>query len=473
MPSVSDDFIYTPINGIATDLPEFPLNKIVQLAGVTPTTIKQAYTDAGFQWSTKAYSQGRVNGLFIQMQSAWCGHAHDPGEKELHSGVIGGHLNGSVNGNHVFNYASGSIRIDKLPADPDAPGLEWSQDYRRYGGAGGTYGNYTPPGEFSDMLPDGSMGAEHTYGSVVYDQHTKALRFFRGAHWTLNTARHATEPGRWTRHENIKRTDGTDHWSDTYQHLFWDATNRVVVGSNPVKYAPLTWGEYDPATNVWTSKWVGADLDAGICHACEMGEHEIIVKSMRRNNSAAEAYNIWDKRTRAFRWSTAQPVINPINYADGISQTWNISVWNEMTSMVYVDDWGLALIRTNGGGNRNKWWTFNPETGEQLPFTPEGYPMPFADRVGNKWVYDRAMHMLVFVNPVSETGSMYYLMRTGEMTDPVEPPIDPVDPPTDPVEPPVEPPTLEETVADHEARITAIEQALQEVSAAIEGNSGV
>ena len=79
----------------------------------------------------------------------------------------GGHHGSTLNGIWAINLTTLEWYIERMPSDPYAKGLEWSEEYWNAP-------HWTPYRPFEatpakDMLPDGEPTSRHTYQGVWYD----------------------------------------------------------------------------------------------------------------------------------------------------------------------------------------------------------------------------------------------------------------------------------------------------------------
>lgn len=212
-----------------------PINEWCVVSGAALSQIAAQLDAIGI--NRAAYDYGTSNGTIAPTITPWTGVAvdHESGDVWFPRG--GGHADSSFNGVWRLNLETmgggAGWHVEHLPSNPDAPGFEWSSEYR----ASGSFTTYIPytttTHDSGDILPDGKPTSSHTYGGVWFDPVRKKVGTSRYSRWQYNTLTKQWDRGLWTALAGPMGIYGHAHW-DKYR-------SRVIIisqqGLTSVRFA--------------------------------------------------------------------------------------------------------------------------------------------------------------------------------------------------------------------------------------------
>ena len=377
-----------------------PLDQWCRVSGTAVEQLHTLLAAGGFNRATMVASNDKT---VLSTFNAWVGGALAGSKFVIPWG--GGHADSSING--VWSLALERIgggsgwEVLDMPSNPNAPGFEWSANYRALIGTT-TYTTYVPndePGGFNDdILPDGKPTSRHQYGGIWYDATRNVVGQSRVRKHTFNLGTSAITSARWT-------IGGADNATAIGTHLYYSPTNDEVVGyfaRNDGDY--YSWdrsaasgsalisvgGPSAAGVGVWVS------YSTGLTTCQKPGTEEIICRWWRFGNEHLATYNM---ATRLWVYHGTVSGSSSNNE-------------EEMNAMAYVPEWDAVLFRA---AYTATWRVINMTTRVATAYTPPGIAPPYATWPGNKMFRYQARKCLVYITPTATGTDAVYVMRTGAL----------------------------------------------------------
>ena len=380
-----------------------PLNEWCVVSGAALSQIASQLDALGV--NRAAYDYGTSNGAITATITPWTGVAVDHENSMVYFPRGGGHADSSLNGTWKLNLermgGGAGFDIEDMPSNPDAPGFEWSADYRVP--TTGSFSVYTPytssdgnQYDRADILPDGKPVSLHTYGGVWHDPLRNKIGSLRNSRWQYSLTTKTWQRALWASPVNARPT--------IYGHAHWDSyigAVRIFASTNDVGGQ---WWIYDDATQTSTLM-PGAGMtgsDASTWATCGDGRYIYVTGS----TATGEKYSIFDMQTATWIVQGA-----PVT---GVSLVYDYTF--DMSGLVYIPEWGKCihyLSRLSVDGHRLR--TFDPATGEMTAYSPPGANVINGNSrwVGNKLFYYPRRKCVVFIDPISDATDCVYVMRVG------------------------------------------------------------
>ena len=380
-----------------------PLNQWCVVSGAALSQIASQLDAMGI--NRAAYDYGTSNGAITATITPWTGVAVDHENSMVYFPRGGGHADSSLNGTWKLNLermgAGDGFYVEQAPSNPDAPGYEWSADYRVP--TTGSFSVYTPytssdgnQYDRADVLPDGKPVSLHTYNGVWHDPLRQKIGSLRNSRWQYSLATKTWQRALWKSPVNARPT--------IYGHAHWDEYIGAVRLFSSINDIGGQWWIYDDATQTSTLM-SGAGMtgsSAATWATCSDGRYIYVTGS----TSSGEKYSIFDMQ--AASWVVQGASVT------GASLVYDYSF--DMCGLVYIPEWGKCihyLSKTSVSGYRVR--VFDPFTGEMSAYSPPGANIINGNSrwVGNKLFYYPRRKCVVFIDPVSDATDCVYVMRVG------------------------------------------------------------
>ncbi len=385
------DFVWVPEKDsdgrvLQESLHKLQLNTWYEVADTSLVPLQRKLESAmGKRFKTLNHGNGSIRETF----SAWVsGDLGDDGKFYIPWG--GGHGNTSLNAiwSLDIEHMGGDDTwvIEQLPSDPDRPGFEWSNEYRK----SKNFTNYRPAlKKPADILPDGMPTSRHQYNGVWFDTKRKTINQSRGHLWSFNTVSKETTGKVW----HVK---GKDRYPDIYGNLFYNEFHDTVVGHlRYKKYSRHDHIRYDPKTHkVRLQKGVPWSLGGSTCGT---RYKDNILYLGYANGSARWA--IYDLKKESIKNGKFK----------GVAFDWK----NEMPACVYIPEWDKVLRRMQQPKIQGRWFTFDPNNKTEGRYTPDGKPPPYDRYPGKKVFYYAPWKSVIYITTPKIKSNAVYVMRVG------------------------------------------------------------
>lgn len=375
-----------------------PLNEWCVVSGAALSQIASQLDAMGI--NRAAYDYGTSNGTITATITPWTGVGvdHEAGDVWFPRG--GGHADSSMNGVWRLNLermgGGDGWYVEHAPSNPDAPGFEWSSEYR----TSGSFTTYTPyittTYDRGDILPDGKPTSSHTYGGVWYDPIRKKVGTLRYSRWQFNTITKQFERGLWG-------DIGGSTVPQIYAKGHWDHLRDRAVLFSSFSSGSARWYAYDDANQSVTAL-ASAPLsttDPGTFATSQSGTDIWLVGG----NASGEQYARFDLNT--LTWVESGSISN--------AQT-GLSYVNDGCALCYVPEWGKAIHFTSKTGGVERLRLFDTTSKTMEAWTPAGAvpPLGTGKWLHNKMFYYPRRRCVVVIDPSNgDSGYCIYVMRVG------------------------------------------------------------
>ena len=389
--SAAEQFLWVPEKGadgkvLRQSLSKLRLNTWYEVADTSLRPLERKLARAMGK-GHRALNQG--NGGIHKTINSWVsGDLGDDGKFYIPWG--GGHNDSSLNAIWSLDIermgGDDTWLIEQLPSDPNQPGFEWSEAYRK----SKNFTNYRPALKRpADVLPDGMPTSRHQYNGVWFDKKRKTINQSRGHLWSFDTVSRETTGKVW----HVK---GKDRYPSIYANLFYNEFHDTVVGH--LRYKKDSRHDhirYDPETHtVRFQKGVSWTLGGSSCGT--RYKDNILYLGYASGSARWAVYDLKRESLRSGKFK-------------GVSFNWK----NEMPACVYIPEWDKVLRRMQQPGIRGKWYTFDPETFTEARYTPAGRPPPYDRYPGKKVFYYAPWKSVIYITARKPDRNTVYVMRTG------------------------------------------------------------
>lgn len=370
----------------AAGVAELPLNEWceVNLSSIQSLSNKLAANGYPYNYD---FGNGRLTSSFI----AWCGGAlaHD----KFYMMANGGHRDSSYNGNHYLDIlrmgGDDTWQIEGMPSNPFDPLYPWSNDYKF---VGNTFSTYTPRlnDSVNNILPDGMPTSQHTYQGVYYNPNDNTI--VRGGFqdkwvWNLTTKT-------WARSKYKIGGIAGDYPALYTAYHAPSATAFGNFSGSETSFEKVV----DGNTNI-----VGVGFPTG---AIKSGYSQCVVGNILQIFSQYPGYQgISGERWGEFNMATQTWTSGAVG---GVVYTWNYS--SEMMINCYVPDWNKTLRGGNYGNSG--WWVFNNATKNNEAYVPVGKP-PSTNLMADKIFYYTLWKTVIAIVGDTLNSNAVKVMRTG------------------------------------------------------------
>ncbi|MCB0419814.1 MAG: hypothetical protein KDD61_02400 [Bdellovibrionales bacterium] len=433
---VDESFVWRPTldsQGVVRcgSIEKLPLLKWVGLHSsyASGQQIEDVHSEAGWEWSRNVIGNSKRGYAHISAPT-FSGAALDLGHDQIFMPWVGGHHGSSYNAAFGFHIPTLKFFVAGIPDTGAASSVnKWNPDYRNNFS---TYPNDpqngypAPRGRPDAILPGNFPTSMHHYNGLWVDPNRRTVNQFREMHWEM-TLPDSANPGQFKYHDWIQNGEIRD--TSIYNQLFWNeylGESGMVVGlvtrfPNDVSGALIN---IDPSIQPDVGPWEFKEIDSKLGLNISAGIQSVRVDRNKGsylyffanvgNDDYGDSYAVYDmKLNKVIKKSTA--VIHPMYYKHG---TGTVEAHNNSPA-VYIPELDRVLRRFTKyhPDPKSNWAMFNPETGGNEVYVPEGN-VPARDfYMGRRYFYYPKWKSVIAVsgdyNNPSNSATCVWVLRTG------------------------------------------------------------
>ena len=370
-------------NILSASWANLPLDEWCAISGTALQAITDALVAADLDPNRIDYGTSNVLGTF----KAWCGAAVDEAGGRAWIPWGGGHNDSSMNGIWRIDLErADGWAIEVYPSDPDAPGYEWSQEYRD----SNSYSLYNLPAPLddpADILPDNMPTSRHTYEGVWYDSARNRIGQCRNRMWYYDVTTGQTNNMKW--------------WGQTVplynasiqSAVFYDEVHDRLTGY-------LRSGIYDYSTWGWSNLDTGEIINTD---SYTTTHTPMIVRKGREIHVINEnlLYGVFDMDSLVF---TTEQTLTGLD-VDKFTQP-------SMAS-VYIPEWDRIMLRYSASPYLGQWDMFDLNTLQHETYAPQGIEVPYSSYPSSKVFYYPRRKCVIYITAPDYSSPSVYVMRVG------------------------------------------------------------